>query len=701
MGIVDLQVWVRKRFPKFTYRNINDALKIIRKGKGKTDTTGSVHKKVRRLFLDFNALIHEAKKLVYEDATKEMREHPEMYWETDGGMFDTIMDFIEELLIITQPTHLLYIASDGVVTKAKMMEQRTRSLKSVAVSSNLDRNNVNINTDDQANSSVFKSNHVKPGSEFMGLMNVNLRRRLNNLVKKNYLNIDLPAIEFSDSSLDGEGEHKIMERLLKGRPKRNREFDKAIDVIYSPDSDVHLLAMMHQLPADEVLIMRHRHTNEGQHFELEERYEYFNTTKIKNAILGIRDRDIPVSEEKNGKTRRNYNIYHFKKIEDFVLISIFAGNDFLPSLPFGFMTGIDDRKQLVFDYIVRAYTKTFRKGVPGIYMGGKILWDRLLLYVRALSEESTEMMQKVALFLRSNPDKFVDSETGEDRSWVILQKSSTTRKDGESVKFNDYTFQYLYKRWVAGTYHNRIDVEREEMNFDIMDDMINNYLEGISWVMSYYRTQNNDINTTWSYNHHYAPDLLSFIEYLENNLETPELWTKVPHFPIKTILSPLEHLVSIITYNDIDLLPRVVSVLFLDQMPHIFVKKIFVDQTMIKFGDYKGKSIINFPSIAEVQRIFNVIRDLPTIKARNGMKNYFTKIKGVVRKKKDYSNFGPTTIPEEDLEYDESESKDDEDIIIDEKDKKKKAKGIADAFDDILSENEVEIDEDDIVSQDE
>lgn len=630
MGIVDLQVWVRKRFKAFTYKSFDDVVKKYRKIGGKTVLDKNSVKEVKRLFLDFNALIHEAKTVTYEKQTQEMFDYPQMYWSGSSGLFANLMEIIEEILIIVKPTELLYIASDGVVTKAKMMEQRSRSLKS------------------DKKSYPFNSNNIKPGTEFMNMLNIEIRRRLRKLRNEEYLDIPIPEIEFSDSSLPGEGEHKIMERFAKGKRNR-RDFTGKIDVIYSPDSDMHLLAMLHQYDNDEVVIMRHRHNFEGKKFELHERYEYFNTTKIKNAILGIFDKDIPVKYFQNGRERRNYNTYFFRNIKDFILITIFAGNDFLPALPFGFMRVVSDRSKLIFDYLTETYTKTFTKGKKGIVFEDGIRWETLLTYLQELEENSNIMMGKIALEQKIGKDKFV-SET-EDRTWKILENSSENKSD-KTMKFNDYTFQYYYQRWASGTYHLKQGLEREDMNFDLSNEMCNTYLEGISWIMAYYEKQTAFINTTWAYTFNYPPDLMTLTEYLLKNIDTPKLWTEIPHLNNKTLHSPLEHLLSIVTYEELNLLPNIVVILFMEMMPHIFVKSVVTDNTLVQFDDYTSKAIINFPSIAEVQRIFDHIRYVDSVVSRNGKKNYTTKIKKV-KSYKAKSEFSPEafyTFPDEELD---------------------------------------------------
>lgn len=593
MGIEGFQPWLRSEYTECVKRVFEDILPEISKDS---------KKKVRNLDIDFNALVHNAVNVAYSTPDQvelqDMFDNPTKYWLSTGGILDTLEIEVTEILGIIQPERLLNLAADGVVPKAKLLQQRQRSFASAG-----------------RKSEPFNRNNIKPGTEFMLTMANELRKRILNLGWSQVKGFP-HNVEFSDASLPGEGEHKIMERMRKSTGD-DRDARNYVDVIYSADSDMSLLAMMHSSSRMTTIIMRQAHSYDHTKEQSEEnyKYEYYNITMIRDAI------------ERSG----------FKEIRDFVLITCFAGNDFIPGLTF-----TKRERTQVFNTLTSTYFKVFGRGsVTGNLMKDKttINWLNLSRYLSKLVSTSQFLLEGLAVWHKNNAANLVNEETGENRSWPLLAKclnapdeeASMSAKDRQDRTGFDYVyFSKLYRNYVSGIFVNPNTAEEltqgekfdSELKFDVMPEMTKKYLEALTWVMAYYETQGSQVNTDWCYDFHYAPDIFELDRYLARYHQTA-FWTKDPLNPTRTLNTPVEHLIGILHKDDLDLLPVVAKTMFLERMPSLFPERVQIDYTLVPFTDsgHKAVVMINYPDMDKIRRLFDSIRDDTNIKGRNNVHN--------------------------------------------------------------------------------
>ena len=615
MGIEGFQPWLRKQYEVYVKRKFEEILPVISTDK---------KKKVRNLDIDFNALVHNAVNIAYSTPDpkelEDMFANPNDYWLSPGGVLDTLQNELVEILAIVQPEKLLNLAADGVVNKAKMLQQRQRSFAS-SRGQGEKRGEPSDGSSKAQRGEPFNRNNIKPGTEFMLTMANELRKRILNLGWSQAKGFPF-NVEFSDASQPGEGEHKIMARMRKEPPKKS-DFDHRnyVDVIYSSDSDMSLLAMMHSAKNMTTIIMRQAHSFDHTKDQSEEnyKYEYYNITAIRNAI------------EESG----------FKEIRDFVLITCFAGNDFMPGLAF---TKRD--RTLVFNTLTSTYFKVFgRNSATGNLMKDAVTinWGNLSRYLAKLVSTSEFLLEGLATWHKSNLKSLVNEETGEDRSWPLLSKCLTTpdaeasisaRERQERTGFDYVYFSRLYRNYVSGIFVNPNTAEEltegenleSELKFDVMPEMTKKYLEALIWVMTYYETQGSQVNSDWCYNFHYAPDIFELDRYLARYHHSP-FWLKEPLNPNRALNSPVEHLLSILHHDDLDLVPVVARALFLEKMPSLFPDRVQIDYTLIPFTESSHKAVvmINYPDLNKIRKLFDSIRDDNNIKGRNNL-NPKTKI---------------------------------------------------------------------------
>ncbi len=174
------------------------------------------------LFLDLNCAIHPCCRKVMEECGNIDSERLEK------RMINEVLRYIEKLFLLVNPK-LLFIAIDGVAPCAKMNQQRLRRYKTI-----LDKNNVDkIKLEENMDTSVsWNTNAISPGTEFMSKLSKSIKRELSTNVSYKGINI-----YFSDSTVPGEGEHKILDFI------KNNDLKNDI-VIYGLDADLIILSFV-------------------------------------------------------------------------------------------------------------------------------------------------------------------------------------------------------------------------------------------------------------------------------------------------------------------------------------------------------------------------------------------------------------------------------------------------------------------------
>lgn len=611
MGVKKYQSWVRKQFSGLVRAKLYELIGDIA---------------VRRLFFDLNALIHFAIDEVYgtQDTfvRKKMTEESASFWK---DIVEALHDELIYIILMTRPVYLVYLGADGAVSKAKILQQRQRTYKSTP------------------GTELFNRNNVKPGTEFMSYLGTELRSRLVKSLKsfesivavyleksaKNPNNEELAQIaealknfkykgplkaKFSDSSQKGEGEHKIIKEMRETGPKSDYEFPKMVDVIFSPDSDMHILTMLNSRENDRVVIMRHKHKDKKKREELDksQKYEFFYVTKIKEELYrqGIRD------------------------MTDWSIIACFGGNDFVPGLSH-LKYGDGD----TFEIIKSAYLSAFgRNQIYGVlFKDGTISWTNLVIYLRELTQKSRMSFQKMGELQINRPDLFYDETSGEDRRFSPLVNSLKLRQGPqtdpeEKYIFNSDLVDMEYVRYVSRTFHT---VDKEDMDYNLLPEMCQNYLEGLLWVLEYYR-QEKGVNQNWGYTFHYPPPPYDLLEFLEDNLEKLNEfgrenatlpWEIPPRLTTITVgediedfepFEPVEQLVAVLRKEDLSLLPKIVEMLFLEKMPSLYPEKVEVDYTFVRFGEEHDAVVLsNFPDMDRIRSLYSHVAKDKMVSSRN------------------------------------------------------------------------------------
>ncbi len=286
----------------------------------------------RRLFVDFNGMVHEAAAATAEDATAP-KDDPEAY---EAAIIARTLELLQALAARVAPTDLLYVAVDGVPPAAKMMQQRLRRYMAAA---------------GRAEGS-FDTNAITPGTEFMDALNhalADLQQQQGGCSGSGSDSARLVVV--SDSAQPGEGETKIF-RYMTDDPGSSSSCE-SWDLIHGADADLIVRAML--LDADDgppVGVLRPPQ-------RAQDSTQVVDVRALREAVCA--DMRPGCAPGERGRVLRDY-----------VCMLSLVGNDFLPPLTYL------HHKPFAVPFLVRVYADVVaRAGRWLVREGGDIDWPCL------------------------------------------------------------------------------------------------------------------------------------------------------------------------------------------------------------------------------------------------------------------------------------------------------------------------------------
>lgn len=457
MGIPGFFIWLVKKYKIISYK---------------------LNKDVDYLFLDTNCLIHP-------QTQKTLKSYSN--WNNtfiEEKMLDDIELYFDYLVDYVKPKKMVYIAIDGVAPCAKMKHQRMRRFKSVKYNFQLNslKRKYGIKLD-----KTWNNASITPGTIFMDKIK---KRFLNIINKDKYKHLE---IVFSSSNTPGEGEHKILQYI--------NSLDNVYNmVIYGLDADLIFLGLASQ--KNNIYLLR-----EVQHFG---NNSILPQTNLDNTLQVVKNEpkydelnylDIDKLREKlyneiKSKIDIEINIYNI--INDFIFISYFIGNDFLPHIP-----SLDIKKNGL-DIILSEYIKI-------------INLDKNK-YTKLLEINNEEIIVNNIFFLKllKNLSK-IETQSFYNLNRKKICKSNDPyeiekfRLDNLMFRINDpvklgYENEHLWKNRYYKHYFNT----------DNSDNICHKYLEGLCWNIKYYF--HSCVSWSWYYPYTHAPLISDLYEYFKNNM---------------------------------------------------------------------------------------------------------------------------------------------------------------------------------------
>ena len=458
---------------------------------------------IDNLYLDMNGIIHNCTH-GNEEEVKTFGDEEEMVLK--------MFKYIDKLFQIAKPQGVFFMAIDGSAPRAKMNQQRSRRFRSAKDRLELEAQARQRGED--VPEDVFDSNCITPGTPFMQ----NLTEHLKFFIRKKIAEDPAwqkPQVVLSGHEIPGEGEHKIMEFIRWAKKK--------------PDYKPNTRHCMYGLDAD--LVMLSLVSHEPQFCLLREVVSYDKGNK------GKPPRDVLSNPQANhfmilqiGLLREyldfefgsvtlpfKYNLENI--IDDFILICMLVGNDFLPCLP-----TLDINEGGLNDLLAE-----YRRMLPSL--GGYInesgqlhlaRFEKLLQTIAVIEED---VLVKRAHDAKDYDDQKARRERRDNRARGLapvkhteqdadgftsvttrLQPAPPAAEEGATMMgkaARDLILSGDPRLGLQAWKQRYYSVKLECADAAAKRAVSRHYIEGVQWVLEYY--YRGVISWVWYYPHHYSP----------------------------------------------------------------------------------------------------------------------------------------------------------------------------------------------------
>ena len=225
---------------------------------------------VHNFYLDSNSIIYDAVASMDKNTV-----------DFERVLIQLVCQKIDHYLTLVKPSRVI-IAFDGVPPMAKIKQQRERRYKGL------------ITQQMMGESSGWNTIQITPGTTFMKQLNQGLRAHFKEYEQR------FSFFKLSTSEEHGEGEHKIFEHI-RAFPEEHRHVET---MVYGLDSDLIVLSLHH--------------------------LQYGNIRLLREAPAFMVDSKEPQVLE---VAMLAEGIQTIVPIHDYVMLTLFLGNDFMPHFP--------------------------------------------------------------------------------------------------------------------------------------------------------------------------------------------------------------------------------------------------------------------------------------------------------------------------------------------------------------------------------
>ena len=446
-------------------------------------------------YLDSNSIIYDCLRdlqNVASDTNNLNLNHTKFEHELCTSVCKKITEYIT---IVNATKHLtnVVIAFDGVAPVAKLCQQRSRRHRSQIVQSIISAYKSDKNSQTRLNDACkWDKTAITPGTKFMANLAKHTRHHFHNT-------IEFPKCKIIISASDepGEGEHKIFDFIRKNENGNSGDSH----VIYGLDADLIMLCLNNSALLGE---------NGGKFYLFRETPEFIRSVDKslkpnENYYLDIEELADEIMDH------MNYDISLNRRpqiIHDYILICFMLGNDFLPHFP-----SINIRTNGI-DVLVNTYMEHIASKEKCLtYFNDdrviNIRWNALRDFIGALSSKEYELLMDTYQ-IRNKKASFY-------RNWRRQELDDFGEKNLDMIPyvFRD-TEQYInphHSGWERRYYETLFHAN---YNTKLINQIGENYLEGLEWVLKYYTHECTD--WTWEYKYHYPPllkDLLTAVPFFD------------------------------------------------------------------------------------------------------------------------------------------------------------------------------------------
>lgn len=403
MGVPAFYRWLSEKYPKIVADVVEQRCKVVDNIAIPIDLQEPNPNGVEydNLYVDMNGLIHPC-------SHPEDRDAPA----TEEEMYANITKYVDRLFAVVRPRRLLYLAIDGVAPRAKMNQQRSRRFRAAqevrerdAILHDVVAEMASVGIEVPAKTSSWDSNVITPGTEFMHNLSTYIWFYILERINSNPSWRKIKVI-FSDASVPGEGEHKIMEFIRAQRTQPGFDPNQS-HILHGLDADLIMLALAtHEarfsILREEVVFGR-RDKEPGTFAQklLDERTgssaagassvnamdEWVFSKRLQVLDVAVL-REYLASEFSLLSLDRSLPFpFDFERaVDDFVFMCFFVGNDFLPHLP-----SLDIRDGAL-DFLIETY-KTVLPALGDFLTspGGEVNLPQVDILLSRVSEIESEV----------------------------------------------------------------------------------------------------------------------------------------------------------------------------------------------------------------------------------------------------------------------------------------------------------------------
>jgi len=538
---------------------------------------------VDNFYLDMNGIIHPCTHGNREDDVTILNEME---------MFKKIFGYVDRLVKLVKPRNVLYLAVDGVAPRAKMNQQRSRRFRSGKEAEALAAELLARKGALPDRGTVFDSNCITPGTDFMLKLNMALDKWVAFKQQTDPAWKDGPEVIISGPDVPGEGEHKVMDYLREIQDGGKTDLHH---VLYGLDADLIMLGLV---------------THEKKFTLLREKMSVVMSGRRKGSkkkdMMDYQPNDFELLEldalrtmfqiqfRKLADTFPDYDAERI--IDDFVFMCILVGNDFLPHIPHLEIDGG------ALNLMMSTYVDCLPKWGGYMTKKEKISAPRMEEFMFVLAGYEEEHFRRRS-FDESEPGFALEVDESEFYGSLYKRKKTpakaklnpakeNTAEGGEVKSYRDF----YYKSKVSFP-PNDLRSRRQH---------VRDYLEGVHWVLNYYH--NGCQSWNWFFPYFYAPLSTDFVNLSEFYTNKEEEFISFP-FEKDIPIDSLAQLLSVLPPSSADLLPKPFAELMLDPNSPIaeFYPKDF--QTDANGKRQSWEAIVKIPFI-ESERMLTVVNQI-------------------------------------------------------------------------------------------
>jgi len=459
---------------------------------------------IDNLYLDSNSIIYDIIQEHKNDTIKlNVANNDFSLKQMYSKIIALVIQKIEFYIRFISPKSKVFIAFDGVAPVAKLNQQRQRRHKS-ALEITIANNDNNINT-------AF----ITPGTQFMKMLNDEMSEHFKINHRHNIESEFEIDIILSGSNIAGEGEHKIFSYI-----RENPEYHKKTrTVIYGLDADLIILCLNHLPISSNIFLYR-------------ETPSFIKSMSDKLSPEKQYMLDIPLFAKKiytklySNIKQYQITTFNFEKdihfIYDYIFMSFFLGNDFMPHFP-----AINIRTNGI-DHILDTYSRLYHllnlnnnNSIQGLFIkhieknntcatggvgvGIQINWKNVSLFISLLAEKEDEWIYYE--YINRNKYEIMLSRKNTEE----LTVNDTPILNRETEKYISPDFPNWQQRYYMALFKTNSHADKT-IHTKYIGNISLNYLEGLEWCMKYYTVGCPDWR--WSYKYYYPPLLEDLKQYV-------------------------------------------------------------------------------------------------------------------------------------------------------------------------------------------